>query len=106
MAFPFFCSTLLQKTLKELEVYADAKFHGAGESSFRRKLAKLCGWGRDAEVGSQELVVVQNIDEIDRGFKTEALHHSYVLLYAKVHIPVGQTAELAKASAVTVKTQN
>ena len=78
-----FCSELLKTCRKELEVYPDPKFYGAGESSFRGKLAKslwvLCryiqGW-------IQQLVVVQNIDEIDRGFDTETLHQSQVLLYA------------------------
>jgi hypothetical protein len=50
---------------QELEVYPDPKFHGAGESSFRGKLTKYCGWRRNVQIWIQELVVVQNIDEVD-----------------------------------------
>jgi hypothetical protein len=66
----FFLQQVMKTCREELEVYADPEFHGARESTFRGTLAKLCGWGRDAEIWIQELVVIQNIDEIDRGFKT------------------------------------
>ena len=97
----------LKTRRKKSEVHPDPKFHGARESSFCRKLPKrlwvLPGY---VEVGIQQLVVVQNIDEIDRGLDTEALCHSDVLLDAEVHVPVGQPSELAEAAAIAVKTQN
>lgn len=97
----------LKTRRKKSEVHPDPKFHGARESSFCRKLPKrlwvLPGY---VEIRVQQLVVVQNIDEINRSLGTEALRDSEVFLYAQVHVPVRQPAELPEAAAVAIEAQD
>jgi hypothetical protein len=76
-----------------LEVDANTHLHGSWGSSLNGELPEIGGRTSIEEYGIQQLVVVQNVVDIERGFGIEAFCNFDVLLDSKIQVPVLEAAK-------------